>query len=802
MAYKAPSQKTLLAATIAAAISSQAALAEDSKPGLEEITVTATKREASMQDLALSVTAVSGDQLTELQIVNITDLDKTVPGMQVKNSGNDPVIIMRGAGAAGTNDISVPVYVDSTYRPRAGQGLASFIDVDRVEVLRGPQGTLFGRNTLGGVVNVISKKPTTDEFEFGAATTLGNYGLQKFEGMVNVPMGDKVAMRIAATDTKQDPFVENTYNPAAGLKDADNTYVRAQLAITPNDDLDILLSATYWTDTANGNADYAYKVLGVPVNPATGLTDGINGVLEQRQGTSSTSSGGRPQAGNYPDDWTAGTIADPYLISNDFKPMRDIEETSVSLDVSYDVGFATLRGIFTAFDYEEYRLTDSDLSPNPSANLNDRNLADDYQCVWWYYQPAVDCGLVAGQRVNSKAVQADINLTSDSDGPLNYTLGYYFYDDSGEGDTSGEFVWGYTNAGNPDRPQWAHWLYQGNGGTKSQAVYGQAEYQFNDDLKLTAGVRYSKDERNAYTKNLDTSADGWYSDEGITSPWPDDKYFVLRPTSEVSKGEESHTDYNLAVNYDINDDVMVYGRVSTGYIAGSPVGGGSIQLTPANEVDAFEVGVKSTLLDNSLRINAVAYRNDFTGLSSTYFVEQNGTILARQGYGGDMSSQGAEIEVNWAASDALYITGGVSFDFSELGNFEHRETRFEQDYDTIYNLKGESTRFSPDFTMGIGATYDIDMGDKGLVVPGIFVYHSDSYKTQNENYFFAKQDAFTTVDLRATWSSNANDLSVQAYVKNVTEEVYLTETTVFSRNRAMADYNNPRTYGVRIGYNF
>jgi iron complex outermembrane receptor protein len=205
-------------AMVAPAFAQDADAATDKEARQETIIVTATKRAEDLQDVPISITAISGAQLVERGITDVLSLDKTIPGLVIKNSGNDPVPILRGAGAAGTTDTAVPIYVDSTYRPRAGQALASYLDLERVEVLRGPQGTLFGRNTLGGLINVISRKPETEAFDWGGAATFGDYALQRYEGFVNVPLGDKVAFRLTGSDTQRDPYVENTFNPDAGLK--------------------------------------------------------------------------------------------------------------------------------------------------------------------------------------------------------------------------------------------------------------------------------------------------------------------------------------------------------------------------------------------------------------------------------------------------------------------------------------------------------------------------------------------------------------------------------------------------------
>ena len=814
------SKKALALAVSAALVpQAQAQEAEDSAM-LEEVIVTATKRAANVQDIPIAVTAVTGLELVDLQINNVLQLEKVVPGMKLLNRGNDPMIIIRGAGTAGTNDVAVPIYVDGLYRPRFGQALASYIDLERVEVLRGPQGTLFGRNTLGGLVNLISNKPNPEAFDAGGAITLGDYSLLKFEGMVNIPLGEDWALRIAASDTKRDPYVEDIYNKKGGLKDADNTYARGQLMWEPSETFDIMLTATYWKDTANGNADYAYNVLGIPVNPETQKTNGIDGVMDPRQGTRDGWSGGRSQAGQWPEDWTAYTT-DPRKIANDYAPWRDIKETSVSLTMNWDVGFADLRAVIGSFDYEETRMSDSDISANPTEWARQNPDADPGNAngpgYWQQCWSGPSCGIIAGQRVVSNATQADINLNSNGDGNLQWTVGFFYYDDSGDGDTTHEFVWAYTDAANPQQPSWAHWLYQTHGGTKSTALYGQAEYSFTDRFRATAGLRYSNDKRNTYTQHVDwgPAVHGWgpgyYSDhlENPGSRFDDWPSYVETDRSEVVKGDKSHTDWKLALQYDITDDVMLYGSGSTGYIAGAPKGGGSTQLTEPNEVESFELGLKSFILNGSMRLNAALYHNDFDGLSTTTFVQQGGTILAQSAPGGSMTSKGLELEMDWQATEALNIKAGMAFDNSKLDKFSEQESRFEEGGDVVddngnrfYDLDGKTAKFSPDWTLNIGATYDIDMGKAGMLVPGVLFYHSDDYKTQNVEYFFAHQKAYSTWDLRLTWYAADRPISVQAYVLNATDELYKTETTVYSGNRAMADWSVPRTYGLRAAWNF
>ncbi|MDJ0751342.1 MAG: TonB-dependent receptor plug domain-containing protein, partial [Woeseiaceae bacterium] len=216
---------------------------------LEEITVTAQKREQSLQDTAVAVTALSGDDLAANGVIDIARLDTLAPGLQLGQSGNDPRPAMRGARTqqVEANDVAVAFYTDGLYRPRHGQALAGFVDISRVEVLRGPQGTLFGRNSLGGLIHVVSNKPEYDATDYGFALTGGDFSQARGEGFFNVPMGDSAALRVAAVRETRDPYVSNTeLGDSGGLKDADTSYIRGQLAFAPSDTFDVTFRAEYW----------------------------------------------------------------------------------------------------------------------------------------------------------------------------------------------------------------------------------------------------------------------------------------------------------------------------------------------------------------------------------------------------------------------------------------------------------------------------------------------------------------------------------------------------------------------------
>jgi iron complex outermembrane receptor protein len=456
-----------LAVTAALASQAQAQTNTEAEEGLilEEVIVTATKRAVNLQDVPLSIVAITGESLITLGIQNATEMEKTTPGLKIRLVGNTPSLIMRGAGSAGTTDLAVPIYNDGLYRPVGSQALASYIDVERVEILRGPQGTLFGRNTLGGLMNIITRKPDTEGMDYGGAVTVGDYSLWKFEGFLNAPLGESVALRISASDTSRDPYVVNTFKKNAGLRDADNTYARAQLLWDISDGMDVTFNYSYWKDTANGAGDFGHKVIGIPVNPDTRLTNGVSGILDPRKGLRDDWDGGKDKNGSISNGDESAFLSDGNReIAMDYRPNRDIKENSFGALFRWDVGFAELKANLGYSDFKSFTLIDGDFST-----------------VGSYRTDTLGSGWVSGEQVENENWQADINLTSTGDGPLRWTAGYFYY----KQDSFYAWLFGDTIIGSPQENTWAHWLHSTyESDTKSQALYGQAEYDITDDLVL------------------------------------------------------------------------------------------------------------------------------------------------------------------------------------------------------------------------------------------------------------------------------------------------------------------------------
>lgn len=793
------SKKSVLALAVANAFTAQVAFAaeaaseEDAK--IETITVTSAKRVQNIQEVPVAVTSVSGDALIDMQITDILSLEKAVPGLTVSSFGNNPQAVMRGAGAAGTTDIAVPIYHNGMYLPSSGQALAGYLDIERVEALRGPQGTLFGRNTYGGLINVITKKPELDEFDFGAAVTGGDYDLQKVEGFINLPLGDKVAIRITASDEQRDPYVENINNPKGGLKDSDYTYARAQLLFKPTDDLSFNLGFSTWEDTGNGNLNWAYKSLGIPLDKDDPTKiNPINGYLDPRMGVAQgcpdgDRAGGRSQAGNVCNgDMYADIVPGDFTIDYDYTPDRKLEETAIYLNVSWDVVGHNFNLNAASFEYESRNIMDAEFSG---------------EAQW-----------IDGTYGTRNSDQVDFTITSLDDGPLQYTVGFYYFDDT-DSDNKSAYIFGslteswYAYEGaTPETPSWAYWNTEGQSGTKSKAVYGQATYSLTDKLNVTAGARYTEDER----ESIGSNGLPWDASERLGPKLPTFDY----SGKEKEYGDDDNVDYRLGTDYQITQDIMLYATYSTAYIAGS-VDNVTHKLLDPQENKAFELGAKSTLLDGTLRLNGAFYTGKQEGLTTTAFIEQGstGVAVATQVPGGSINSQGVELEGFWSVTEALQVDFGISLDFSEYDEFNVGTGNLvwngeqpigvdevDENGNGVFVMDGEDTPYTPDATVGVGVSYTFDLGDMGTVTPYIYTYYNSGYETNRAPVFFGEQDAYTKIDLSVRWQSDDGDWTANLWMNNATDETIITYTEILSRARVAQDYAAPKTYGLRVGYNF
>lgn len=721
---------------------------------IEEIVVTASKRAQSIQDVSTSVSAFSEDDLKLGGIEDVSRLEHMVPGMRFGQSGHEVRLAIRGTR---TNNVGteaeqvVGIFEDGVYVPTTTQAMGAYVDVERIEVLRGPQGTLYGRNTFGGTINIVTYEPSFEGIEYSVSGLYGDYDRFRAEGMFNLPLSDTLAFRFAGLSDAHDGYIENTHNSGTSddLSDKDMQFFRATLKWQPTDTIDTTLRVASSTVDSNGSAIWGYQQIG----------GYVGGVL-------------MPGHQYAPADASDHFDQGPWRVSRNQKSLADIDSTSTTLTLNWDLPLATLKVIYNFTDFEGTQQYDSDYSDGGDA-LNDGFTGwDSVQETW----------------------STEVQLVSSGEGALEWLLGYYYYEQTSN------WNWNALENGEWIEP---HWDRQGDYVSDSTGYFAHATYSLTDELRAVAGLRYAEDSK-GQRDPLDWTV------------WPP----VPMP-GEGEADEWSKTLWKVGIEYDLNEDVMLYGVTSTGYRAGGInfiAVGVPLSYEP-EEVIAMEAGVKSTLLDGRLVVNAAAFRNEYRDMHAQSFIFLGGGGVSEfTENGGEVDAQGLEVEVKWLPAENWDVSGWMSFLDAEFG--EYNVSRLaglgnaggRQDLDDperqLLSLEGWAPALSPEFSAGVQVGYDIVLANGSVVTPFVQTTYTGEYYAHDVNVPGVDQDAHTKSDLRLIWTSADSRIQAQAFVLNVEDEAVLNRVVVFNpgdtENLAslQAHWNNPRTWGVSVTYSF
>ena len=737
---------------------------------IDEIIVTAEKRAENIQDVSAAVTALDSDAIAAAGIQDITRLENVVPGLRIGSSGGEVRPAMRGArtnevGVAGTGiaEQVVGIFLDGVYVPTTTAGMGTYLDVERIEVLRGPQGTLYGRNTFAGTINVITNKPVIGEQTNSMKITLGDYARSDAQAVINIPLSDSSALRVAASSEKRDGYVENinVSGTSDDLKEKDQMFVRATYLKEAGDN-EFLIRYEYSNKDSNSDAIWGYQQL-AGYQAGTAIQGHIYGSY---------------------------TPTAPYTGESPYR----VDRNGVSFD-EQETNSLTLQGKFAA-DTMDTKVT-LNYSKLSGAQFYDND-----------YTPAgADVYGGFGRQDDHETISAEVQFTSNGEGPLSWVGGLYYFDQ----ETDWEWLWrsDTDGDGNPDVisvPGWGN-PNEDMHTVKSTAIYGQATYELNDMTRLIGGMRFNDDEK-TFTGNI--------------ADWEDDS-----------------TTYKLAFERDINEDRMFYASLSTGVRTGGAndartVSRGAPESYDNEEVTSMEIGLKSVLMDNTLVLNVAAYSNEYEDVKAQLFAlacqdardtdvaacVAAGTATTFEYYqnGGDSETTGLEIEMQYAPNDRLYITGNLAYTDAEfdgdytvgnqfinplfgLGNYQNRLTG------NLFNMGGMKPAFSPEISASFSAAYSYDAFG-GTLTPAILFNWLDDYYTFDVNLPETLQESHTKTDLRVTWK-NDNGLTLEAFVLNVEDEAVLARTVVHSQrvagtaiNSVQANWNPPQTVGFSMGLEF
>ena len=686
---------------------------------IEEVVVTATKREESIQDVPIAVSAFTGAQLEEAGVKDIRDIAAQTPGLAIKSRGEtEGSVFIRGIGSQAPGigaDPAVGIYIDGLYAARGTNATAAFFDVERIEVVKGPQGTLFGRNASSGAISIITRKPDIGENYGSLLAGFGDEGQQKYEFIYNAGISDHAAFRVGVKHDRRDGLYTNSVT-GADLNGRDHT--NARLSFFYDND------AAY---TSHLSAEF------IDMSNTAGFVT------------------------------TAEAFA-PSVAQNDAPAEQELESARVNWTNTWDLNDNLRLTSITGYYTHDVNVTpvDADLVDLFVASFQEPQESDFFSqefrlngssdSVDWFVGGSYikeDLSFVNDLRYDESIVAAlfglndlDVDNVDACDGSADFDL-----DGDGIGDTgliSGLPMCPITS----ERPS-------GDGDTTSIAVYGDVTWHINDVFDLIFGVRYTEDDKEMVYNNPPT--------DGLLGALDFQIFGPITAGPVAAKESFDSVDPRVAFNYNVREDVMIYASAAKGYKSG----GLNRQLDPVTqsvlpfdkeENTALELGIKATVADGRGQINAAVFSNEY----EDFQLEELINLVPQVDNIGDVDVTGAEVDFRFLLSESFEIWGSLGILDTEVTN----------SVDPSRN--GNESPHAPETTASLGIKYTGDVGAGQLEASALWSYSDDFYFDLANTFL---QDSYNTLDLRLAWSNDRWGVALVG--ENVTDEEYLAEQFLF-----------------------
>lgn len=709
------------AATEPADATAPASEATDGTGGrLEEIVVTAQRRSENLQSVPVTVNAVSGEQLSAAGVSSLQTLQVAVPGLYVQNNDGYAAPILRGVGTTAIGpgvETPIAVYVDGVYYGAATSSLFSLNNIAQIEVLKGPQGTLFGRNATGGLIQINTRTPQ-QQFSGDATVSYGNYGTTAESLYMTGGVTTNLAADLAVQYTHQEQGYGRDLTTGEDVYRTPGEFdVRSKWLLTPVDGTRITLSMDYENSR---NSQLAFRLIsGTTPAPLTGPAYG--GSPWDIQGTQ-------------PFDVTSGGGA--------------------SLRFEQDLGFARLESV-TA-----YRKTDL----NKGLDLD--STAVNFESA------------VVNER--DSQVSEEIHLLSPDDSRVKWQMGVYYYDADGKYVPVEEFL-SSVPAENPFYPLGQAFI-NSDEKTRSVAGFAQATTEILPMTNLTAGVRYTNEDRHFTGAETASLVDGTF----------------LGTLASTDSGKSfSKATYRAALDRKLTDDVMAFVSFNSGFKSGgfSPSVLGGKPFLPET-LDAYEVGIKSDLLSHRLRLNVSLFDYNYKDIQVQQL--QAGTIAVINGAGARV--YGADLDTEFRATDRITLTSGLEYLHARYTSFPDAPTGVPGGGVGLVSASatGHHLPVAPAVNLNVGASYTAPLPTGSLRLTALYAYNS-GYYAEPDNIIH--QSAFNQVNASLRWDAPGG-LSVSVWGKNLTNAAFFTAGFTYQNGNESAGYAPPRTYGVTLGYEF
>lgn len=745
---------------------------------LEEVIVTAQKREQNLQDVPVAVTAISGQILQDNGIKDVFDLQVNAPGLRVDQtqSATSSNFGIRGVFTSSQNfglESSVGLYVDGVYRARQSSMINNLVDVESVQVLRGPQGTLFGRNTPVGAVLINSVAPDFENTGFFEATA-GNFNLLNFSAAASVTaIEDVLAFRITGFSSDRDGYVDDVNLGDGTINDRNRWGVRLQALFTPTDELTIRVMGdrSMVDEACCGALSYRTNQLGANGQAGTDAT------LVDLGGTLFTGE-------NFYDHKTALTQL----------PVSQNTDTGLSVQIDYDLNDTmTLTSIsaYRAFDsLDEIDVDFSDADALIKINDAEQNSFSQELRLNWIEERFTFVGglFYYTQELNNTST---LEIGEDTAaiagvGAVGFPLPQAFFP---PGSSATDFV-------EQEHDSWA--------------VFGQSDIFFGDDFTLTVGLRYSDEQKEMRARYVEDGAGPGFAFFPPLAPRPADL-----PDVEIDEIDDDRVTGTLKFSWQATDTMLTYVSYGTGYKSG---GTNTDRISPqfsktfdAETSESLEIGMKAEFPEQGIRLNIAIHKTEVEDLQTIAFVG-TGFLLANAG---NADTYGSEIELTWQPAENTRVMAAYAYTIADFEDFENGPCWTGTPFLTGQADPGDNGTGACDrsggrvagnpehfFTLNVRQGFNI-ADDIGAFVIGEYVYTGD-IMTDTNNDPIKAQPSYSLVNFRAGLEFLDHDAELTIWGRNILDEEYL--STVFdvpAQTGRMAAYaREPGTYGITFRKNF
>ncbi len=780
-------RKTQLAAAIAlvAAAGSMTSQAQI----LEEVVVTATKRAEGLQHVPIAMSVVGGDKIEKFGVTELDELAAYLPSVHIGESGGNNQIFIRGVGS-GNNagfEQSVGTFIDGVYFGRARNSRSAFLDIERVEVLKGPQSTLFGKNTVAGAINITTAQPSDNlegYIDAGYETELGGKTLT---GMVTGPLSNSVRGRLVVKTHERDGWMDNQFRatPGSGLKNGEdgaaqeNTIFRGTLAWDATDDLSVFIKAEHGEFKTTGSTSKE--------TVATPTSTFLNGLNDPNYANAT--------GFNYRQSQTKGFPGRPVE--------DDMESDVLQLTLEYQLGEHSLRSITAYTEYEYEKCTDIDYV---SANFLD-------QCT----------------DESHEQFTQEFLLSSPLGQTIEYLAGVFYQDAKLDFESSlvaqwsaipnveaGVFAFAGFPPGFPTTSLDAEHISRAEQNTETWSAFASVTWNITENFRTTFGLRYSDDEKDIDKNDTTTSFTGTsvLADPVLNAIYTAVNFFTVFDY-ELDLSEE-HWIGNVNFQYDFNDDIMSYVNLATGYKASGydTANFNNISAQFDDEtVESIELGLKMTLWDGRARVNLAVFQGNYEDVQISSF-ENAGFVV---GNVAESEVTGIEGDFEVGLTEQITINGGFSFLDAQYKSFPGGPCQVPDQLAGNcssaaggQDLSGTPLQFAPDANVNFGISYYTAMTDTVEFDAAVDILYTDDILIGVDNDPVTIQDSYTKVNARIALSSTDGVWSLALVGKNLTDELTFNwgnDTTLSGQGFGFDatyfhQFEAPRTYEIQARYNF